>query len=221
MIDRHRDLPLVLASAAEIDHGVANVVAPLLSKYGFESSAKGRRWIRARPPIRDVFEIAALKGAWQVPRWGISLDFVPHISGEAVRWHRTSKSAQIDFVFDPVDFFADWQDGWAITALHGEVGVRRDAARVLPLAVEHALGWFSSFEDGDLLGRVEDHRHADRPGRRFGFDNWVQQPLAYAFVLARAGAADNAMAALDRWILTVGVSSGAAERLRALLKSST
>jgi hypothetical protein len=167
-----------------------------------------------------VFEVSALKGAQHVPRWGISLDFVPHVSGESVRWHRTNRSAEIDFVFDPVDFFADWQDKWAISALHGEAGIVRDAARVLPAAVERALGWFSSFADQNLLDRVEEHRRADRPGRRFGFDNWVQQPLAYAFVLARSGKADEATAVLEKWIGARAMNSAVEERLRTLLKSS-
>lgn len=47
-----------------------------------------------------------------MPRWGTSLDFVPHVRGEAVRFHRTNKGAVIDVLFDPIDFFAEWQRDW-------------------------------------------------------------------------------------------------------------
>jgi hypothetical protein len=63
-----------------------------------------RKWVRARPPIRDLIEVVAMKGASLIPRWGISLDFVPHVQGDAIRWHRSDKSAIADIVYDPVDF---------------------------------------------------------------------------------------------------------------------
>lgn len=46
--------------------------------------------------IRRMFEIRALKGAGLSTEWGYSFDFVPHISGSSVKWHRTEKSALID-----------------------------------------------------------------------------------------------------------------------------
>lgn len=51
-----------------------------------------------------------MKGASYVPIWGISLDFVPHVAGNRLAWHRTDKSARMDLVYDPVDFDERWQE---------------------------------------------------------------------------------------------------------------
>lgn len=105
--------------------------------------------------------------------------------------------------------------------MHGEPGVRRDAARILPVAVREALIWFNTFDAANLLPRVEEHRLAERPGGRFTFDNWIQQPLARAFVLAHAGKTKEACAALARWVEASEVSGPVATKLRALLAAGT
>jgi hypothetical protein len=189
-----------LTPAAKIDAIISSVVAPLLLAADFRPGAR-RRWVRSYSPIRHVFEIAAMKGATLIPRWGFSLDFVPHVKGNAIAWHRTDRSSTLDLVYDPVDFDAEWESRWAIQSLHGADGVRRDAERVLPGAVRAARGWLDgAVELASVLERAEWLRTAERPGQRFTFENFVQQPLAYAFLLSRSGYRDRAHQELDAWI---------------------
>jgi hypothetical protein len=157
--------------AAEVETIVSSIAEPLLTAGGFQPGAR-RRWVRAYPPIRHVFELVPMKGATFIPRWGFSLDFVPHVKGSALAWHRTDKSAALDLVYDPVDFDADWASRWAIQSLHGADGVRRDAERILPAALLKARAWLDgATELASVLERAEWLRTADRPGRRFGFEN--------------------------------------------------
>jgi hypothetical protein len=67
----------------------------------------------------------------------------------------------------------------------------------------------------NLLERLELHRSAERYDFP-QFHNWTQQPLAYAFVLARSGRTAEANTALDRWAKD-GVSAAAMAQLRSLL----
>jgi len=86
-----------------------------LGGHGFEAE-KGLKWVRsAKPEIRDVIELYSVKGAAAAARWGVSLDFVPHVAAKRVRWHRTAKSAALDLVWDPLDF--DGVDGWTQSRL--------------------------------------------------------------------------------------------------------
>jgi hypothetical protein len=189
-----------LTPSAEVDGIVSGIAEPLLMAGGFQTSAR-RRWARSYPPIRHVFELAPMKGATFIPRWGLSLDFVPHVKGNELAWHRTDKSAVLDLVYDPVDFDAEWASSFAIYSLHGADRVRRDAERVLPAAVRKARAWLDGAQElASVLERAEWLRTADRPGRRFAFENYVQQPLAYAFLLARSGSRDQALQVLDGWI---------------------
>jgi hypothetical protein len=71
------------------------------------------KWVRTRrPPIRDVIQVYALKGGMYTTRWGVSLDFVPHVVDGTVRWHRTARSARIDLGYDPLDFVDPRVGAW-------------------------------------------------------------------------------------------------------------
>ncbi|MBS2017695.1 MAG: hypothetical protein JST00_32755 [Deltaproteobacteria bacterium] len=94
--------------------------------------------------------------------------------------------------------------------------MKQRAAVVLPEAIRQALSWFDSFTAENLLDRFLEHRDAPRPGGRFAFHAYVQQPLTLAFLLARAGRADEARRALEAWAAD-HVSEATHEELRALL----
>src|ERR1019366_1821763 len=100
-------------TGAALDAILADTLSPLLAQEGFVTPSHPRKWVRARPPLRDLFEVVAMKGAAFVPRWAVSIDLVPHLQGDEIRWHRTDKGALADIVYDPVDFDPDWQVNWS------------------------------------------------------------------------------------------------------------
>jgi hypothetical protein len=153
-----------------------------LKPHGFEKIS-GRRWVRStKQPIREIVELATINNACFNPRWGFSLDYVPHIAVGGVKWHRTNKSAMVDLTFDP----ADLEDirVWAIyntanresVKLAGIASARRVVALAIPL-FERVR------EVGDLRPVFEDRLR--QRNLRFGFFNYVQHPLAYAFTFAK------------------------------------
>ena len=90
-------------------------------------------WVRSDgAPIRQMFAFPAWKGGVIAPRWGFSFDFVPHVSGNAVRWHRTGKSAIFDFTVDARDRALD------ISVIHGERGIADRSAEVVKAAIARA-----------------------------------------------------------------------------------
>ena len=189
-----------MISAAELDAVVAEIAGPLLVAAGF-AHVDRRKWVRSREPVRHVFEIVAFKGFSVVPRWGVSLDFVPHIKGASLAWHRSEKSAQCDLVYDPVDFYADWQRSWAISSWQADDDLRRDAARVISAAVTAACAMLDDVRDEAAVMKLAEWlRTAERPGGRFKFENWTQQPLAYAFLLARSGSQQVALEIVEKWL---------------------
>lgn len=183
--------------AAEVDAIVSADADPLLQAAGF--ARVRRRWVRARPPIRHVFELESLKGATRSPRWGISFDFVPHLKGSTLAWHRTDKSALLDLVYDPIDFDPDWERAWGIATLHGAEALRRRTQVVIPRAVSAAVAWLDRVRDAPTALVCAESLRSTK-AIRFGFDNYVQAPLAYAFLLARTGSTDAARRVLDEWI---------------------
>ena len=187
--------------AAALDAIMSRVADAHLATAGFTASGK-RRWIRSGNGIRHLFRIAPLKGGMYVPTWGISFDFVPHLkSFSSIAWHRTEKSAQMDLRNDPVDFDPEWSAHFAIDAVHGPDVARENAERVLPAAIAKACAMLNGVNDiPTAFAFAEWLRTAERPGRRFGFNNWIQAPLARAFLLARSDREQEGVAVLDEWI---------------------
>ena len=91
---------LELLTIAEVHELVSGAVDAGLASRSFQS-LKPLQWIdSSSTPIRRIFEYWQLKGGVVAPRWGYSFDFVPHLSGGKLKWHRTEKSALLDVFID-------------------------------------------------------------------------------------------------------------------------
>jgi hypothetical protein len=160
-----------------------------------------RSWVRSQKvPIREEVGVRALKGHRFVPAWSISLDFVPHVTETGrIAWHRTAKQHRADLGVDPVDDPKRLRAGRLVVwGMGPQDGVRKALDRSAGLAVELAEQWFGRITDVPSLIPV--FEEAERqPAVRFGFDDYVQHRLAYAFVLARTGNTERARTELDRW----------------------
>ncbi|XBS68420.1 hypothetical protein ABK905_17050 [Acerihabitans sp. KWT182] len=90
-----------LLSNQKLHRVIAPVIESRLCPLGFVRQ-KDLTWLRSKDaPIRQVFTFVKWKGGVFAPRWGLSFDFVPHVVANAtIKWHRTEKSAGIDFVVD-------------------------------------------------------------------------------------------------------------------------
>lgn len=186
--------------AAELDAIVQDTFGRLLVDRRFERINR-RSWVRSeKPSIREEVGVGPLKGYSFMPGWSISLDFVPHVSksGE-IAWHRTAKQYRADLEIEPADDPKRLRaDRLAVRGMAGADVVRRACERSAALTIELAEDWFARISDvASLVPLFEEAEH--RPVVRFGFDNYVQHRLAYAFVLARAGELVRARAELDRW----------------------
>lgn len=155
-----------------------------LGSQGFEA-VKGLKWVRsAKPEIRDVIELYSVKGAAVAARWGVSLDFVPHVAAGRVRWHRTAKSAVLDLVWDPLDF--DGVDGWTQSRLVAMSDLERLAGSFAVKVCQRALSDLARVRGvSDLPGL---YREWDaRPAVRFSRESYPRSLISEAFVLQRLG----------------------------------
>jgi hypothetical protein len=184
----------------EIDDVVRDTFGRPLEAHSFEPINR-RSWIRSQKvPIREEVGVRALKGHQFVPAWSISLDFVPHVTKTGrIAWHRTAKQHRADLGVDPVDDPKRLSAGRLVVwGMGPQDGVRKALDRSAGLAVELAEQWFGRITDVPSLIPV--FEEAERqPAVRFGFDDYVQHRLAYAFVLARTGNTERARTELDRW----------------------
>lgn len=190
---------------------VTPIVEPLLIPIGFKLQ-KRLHWLRSSDaPIRQIFCLRQWKGGQLAPAWGLSLDFVPHVSGNTIKWHRTEKTARLDLTFDTRSREFD------IPYHHGPEPITQKAPHVLDSAIVQAnVFWSNARTISELPGAFEKvKRHLSSGG--LGFYNYTQHPIAYAFVLAMNDQPDAARAELDRWPLSPYLSEYVREKLAALL----
>src|SRR4030095_10376942 len=138
-----------------------------------------RVWLDgSQPPVRRLFELQLARGAMKAC-WGFSLDFVPHIAGGRVRWHRTDKSARLDVYIDPRDLPQP-------DFMHGAARFSADLRALLTEAVARAQEtWKRGTTLQGLLHIVREIR--DRKTNHLGFYNYVQLPFAHAMLSAKVG----------------------------------
>jgi len=207
---------------AEFNSAVAQTLGVALASHGFEAVAP-RRWVRStRASIRDLLELQALKGMSYCPMWGISLDFVPHVTNRGdVKWHRSAKSARFDLVYRPIDFAptpAASRD-WSASTFATRAEVQEDLARVTRLVLDMALPFWDGISGiGDLARVYREHRRRTAVG--LPFESFPQQCLASAFVFARCGDAA-AQPALDEFLRAFEVPPDTRKRLEQLLEAAS
>jgi hypothetical protein len=214
------DRPL---TALELRDAVFGAFDPVLSAAGF-SWVADLKWVRTLDAdIRHVVEAYAGRQGAKVPRWGVSLNFVPHLVGSAIRWHRTPKTTRIDLGYEPHNFQDEWDFEGQVWVIWPNLGQPTPAERAGSIARQlgsTALPWLNQIDGLSSLPAAFEREEA-REGGQFGFDNYVQNRLAYAFTLARLGRADRAEAEFARWATGSAISADVQSTLRQRLRATT
>lgn len=185
--------------AVEFNDAASAAFTRHLAPLGFER-LKGHRWVCSEnAPLRRLFSLYSLKGLALAPTWGFSFDFVPHLgAGHDVKWHRTAKSAQFDLPYDPIDYTLD-VDGWSLSRFDSLDALDTLADALAIRAVADAASFWGRISTVDDVPAVFEEWRTRR-AVRFGFQNYVRAPLAYAFVLAHLGRMPEADEWLERYL---------------------
>jgi hypothetical protein len=201
-----------LLTAAERDAIVALHLNEHLLPLGL-TPVGSRAWVdRSGTQAKRMFELALLKGAGMRARWGFSLDFVPHISGGRVRWHRSENTAMLDVIIDPSKNVL-----LEPTSILGAARLHDDLDRLLPAAVEKAKEtWRRGVTERGLLELVREIR--ERQTNYLPFDVYTQLPLTYVLLSAKLGDLAVAERELDHYISRLKVDDDVAAKLKQLAR---
>lgn len=91
-------MPIEMIKSADARQALVDIVKPQIEARMFTPVSESR-WIRAeKGPIKEIFTIGTNNFRLSGEGW-ISLDYVPHIYRQTVRWHRTPKNAIADIWF--------------------------------------------------------------------------------------------------------------------------
>ena len=207
-----REFDLLLS--AERDSILRSHLTAPLAEIGLIPIAP-RHWVDgSAQPVRRMFEMSLLKGAGIVAQWGFSLDFVPHISGRGLRWHRSDRTAKLDVIVDP-------KRACQTSFIHGAKWLHHDLKGLVPDAIARATETWrrgETFEGMlDILREIREQKT-----NRFGVSNYTQLPLAQMFLLAKTGDLSGALAELDAYrpFLKPPHEAAIKEKLAKLLRNS-
>lgn len=82
------------------------VVSPRLSKIGLNFYSDYLWFSKSTDSIRKVFKYSLLKGNQGTFTWGVCFDFIPTISGNTLKFHKTEKSVTLH-LFEWTDEYAN------------------------------------------------------------------------------------------------------------------
>ena len=140
--------------------------------------------------IRPVFALRLFKGAAVLPVWGVSLGFVPHVSGDRAAWHRTRKSARPDLYEVPPDRAGE------LSLAGAEDRVAERVAAALAPVLPRAATFWAIARQGDLDALLARAESSTGPLQPFSSPINGDRDIVRAFLAARRGDAEKARAAL-------------------------
>lgn len=182
----------------KLDELIFSVFNPLLAKAGF-IFVQPRKWVRdTKLPIREIVKIQSLRGAYSVA-WGFSIDFVPLYNNSKFSWHRTNKSCRFDLCIDPIDLSGDIPDWCSFTNIPGyKAPSLRKIEEVANKSVEVAFKDLDKILNlKDLANFYEERSHLEY--RRFGFNNYIQNYLAWGLVLISLAQVEEGMKKINKF----------------------
>jgi hypothetical protein len=182
-----------IVTISEIHELLKAQISAALVPLGFEVRGP-LAWVRSTDaPIRQMFELKQWKGGKLAPSWGLSLDFVPHVSGSSVKWHRTPKSAMLDFRIDARRRESD------ISYIWGPAKLVSEAPAALEAAFPRAKEWWASVPSVTELPLAFEQLKEYYSHGGLGFYAFTQHPIAYAFSLAKVGRLDEANIEIEKY----------------------
>ena len=198
-------------SAVERDAICGNLLSERLAPLGLAEVAP-RTWIDGtRPPVRRLFELKLFKGATLNACWGFSLDFVPHVSGNRLQWHRSDRTARLDVIIDP-------RPQPDPCYLYEADRFRDELLALLPGAVAAAdRDWTRGATYDGMLGIVREIRELRT--NCFAFDNYTQLPLALMFLAAKVGDSALAEREMEAYLRGSRLAEREGDRLRQLVRA--
>lgn len=151
---------------------------------------------------RKMVRVFLINQSFGTLQWGWSLDFVPHIAGNGLAWHRTDKSARQDVWEVSPDFVKGTGRaretttfGAAPRGSGGLEAIRAEHRRAFQTLLPLMRAYYAQTDTPEKLLRRVRARMADR---YFQFVEGVPQTICAAFLAAALGQSEEARTLLEQ-----------------------
>lgn len=147
--------------------------------------------------IRKVLKYVKLKGEQGTFSWGVCLDFVPTISGNKIKYHRTDKSVTLH-LFEWTDEYANsfygGQLGTGVTTHWGEKEARQSISKFFDNYEKRIFDWFEKANNIDDL--IEIAMRQIQTGKNYHVHS-PDPKFVLSFLLAKTGQFNKAVSTFE------------------------
>ena len=177
------------------------IMSPRLSKRGLVWNGKYLWFDQPKNSVRQVFGYSRLKGERGTFVWGVCLDFVPTISSNKLKFHRTDKSVT-QHLFEWTDeysnsFFGGHLDG-GITTHWGKQETKNSICRLFDKYEQKMNKWFERASTFENLINIAEQQI--KTGKSYSLHS-PDQRLVLAFLQAKTNQLDDAITIINQLTL--------------------
>ena len=186
-----------LVNSKTVGEILNEIISPRLSNRGLIWNGKYLWFDQPQNSIRQVFRYSRLKGETGTFVWGVCLDFVPTISSNKLKFHRTDKSVT-QHLFEWTDeysnsFFGGQLDG-AITTHWGKRETEISILRLLDKYQHKIDNCFDRASTNENLIAIAEQQIKSGKSYKFHSPN---QRLVLAFLQANTNQLDKAITTIN------------------------
>jgi hypothetical protein len=166
---------------------INNTVTSELEEYGYKKT-KEYKWIKSdNDEFRKGITGYSVKGMSKTFVWGVSLNFCPTYFNGKLKWHKTEKSADIiDINFNLLDYENPKDVTISCFSYNNEKSLISETKKLIARVIIQSESFYRlifGLKDLELLYLEK----INRKYIRFGFENYPQTILSYAFLLKKIG----------------------------------
>lgn len=177
------------------------IISPRLSDRGLVWNGKYLWFDQPKNSVRHVFGYSRLKGETGTFVWGVCLDFVPTISSNKLKFHKTDKSVT-QHLFEWTDeysnsFFGGRLDK-GITTHWGKRETKNSIHRLFDKYEQKVYKWFDKASTFENLINIAEQQI--KTGKSYNFHS-PDQRFVLAFLQAKTNQLDNATKIINQLTL--------------------
>lgn len=208
-----------ILNKAQLNTILEDIVSPVLSKKDLTAQRAGTWTSAFINGIAKIFSYTQLKGGQGTFTWGVCFNFLPTFSAGQIKFTRTENSAK-PHLFEWTDEYANSFFGGnlkgGICSEWGEQEARSSIKYLLNKYQARIFAWYDSASS--IEGAIKIARYQANIGRSYKYHS-PSPEFVLAFLLARIGATEDALAQFDKFSHTQ-MDQEQLEKLRANLFES-
>lgn len=173
-------------------------ISARLEKVGFIWDKSLLWYTDNKNSIRQVFKYVKLKGEQGTFSWGVCLDFVPTISSNKIKYHRTDKSVTLhlfEWTDEYTNSFYGGQLGNGVTTHWGGNEAKQSITKLFDNYERKIFNWFEKANTLDNLIEIAIRQIQEEKGYNMHSPN---PKFVLAFLLAKSGQLDKAISTFEQ-----------------------